>query len=84
MRAANWLPAAMATDSPTLALSPARIDSVDGIWPGERPNSAGMAPRPGPALKAVSRARATESWLPPRPGVAVKEDCRLRTASVGV
>ena len=72
----NWPPAANAIDWPTLALSPASSDSADGIWPCDRPNRAGMAPRPGPALKAVSRARATEIWLPPRPGVAAIDDCR--------
>src|SRR5712692_7432305 len=34
----NWPPAAKATDWPTLALSPARIDSADGIWPCEGQN----------------------------------------------
>jgi hypothetical protein len=36
--ALNWPPAAKAIDWPTLALSPASIDSADGIWPCEGQN----------------------------------------------
>src|SRR5258708_487952 len=80
--AANWLPAEMASDWATLALSPARTESDEGIWPAVRLNRAGMEASPGPALKALSRARATESWLAPRPGVAAIADCRFSTTSV--
>ncbi len=82
MSAANWPPAARLDESPTLALLPDSTVSAYGIWPADRPNRAGMAPRPGPALNAVSSARATEIWLPPRPGVEAIDDCRFRMTLV--
>src|SRR5258708_16797972 len=74
----------MSVDSPTLALLPESTVSAYGIWSAVRPNSAGMAPRPGPALNAVSSARPTERWWSPRPDSRARDACRFRVTLVGL
>ena len=78
MSAVNWPPAAKVGRLSDAGVARRTAPSAPtACWPCDRPNRAGMAPRPGPALKAVSSARATEIWLPPRPGVEAIDDCRF-------